>query len=355
VWPHRNLPIVRHNVPPEFSFVPEQEDLMDALSEALRSVRMTGAIFLDAEFTAPWSFRSPLAQQAAPVVAPGTEQLIIYHLVTEGMAWVKMAGEADLPVEAGEIVIIPHGEEHLFGNGLSETVFDGAATLHQHVAGELSSLRGWGGGGVTTKFVCGFMGCERQAENLFLAGLPTTIKINIRGNASGAWLENSIRYLVSEDQLHQPGRNILLSKMAEALFIETLRCYIKLLPPEATGWLAGTRDPIAGAALALLHRRPAEHWTIDRLACDIGTSRSVLSDRFTRYLGEPPLTYLARWRMQLASRMLQTTKATVLQVGLAVGYESEAAFVRAFKREFGLPPARYRKSLGESAIQNLSS
>jgi AraC-like DNA-binding protein len=335
--------------------VPEQEDLMDALSEALRSVRMTGAIFLDAEFTAPWSFRSPLAQQAAPVVAPGTEQLIIYHLVTEGMAWVKMAGEADLPVEAGEIVIIPHGEEHLFGNGLSETVFDGAATLHQHVAGELSSLRGWGGGGVTTKFVCGFMGCERQAENLFLAGLPTTIKINIRGNASGAWLENSIRYLVSEDQLHQPGRNILLSKMAEALFIETLRCYIKLLPPEATGWLAGTRDPIAGAALALLHRRPAEHWTIDRLACDIGTSRSVLSDRFTRYLGEPPLTYLARWRMQLASRMLQTTKATVLQVGLAVGYESEAAFVRAFKREFGLPPARYRKSLGESAIQNLSS
>ncbi|MFZ0851918.1 MAG: AraC family transcriptional regulator [Hyphomicrobiaceae bacterium] len=327
---------------------------MDALSEALRSVRMTGAIFLDAEFTAPWSFRSPRAQQAAPVVAPGTEQLIIYHLVIEGMAWVKMAGEPDLPVEAGEIVIIPHGEEHLFGNGTPDTVFDGGATLHRHVAGELSSLR-WGGGGVRTKFVCGFMGCERQAESLFLAGLPTTIKINIRGDASGAWLENSIRYLVSEGQLHQPGRNILLSKMAEALFIETLRCYIKLLPPEATGWLAGARDPIAGAALALLHRRPAEHWTIDRLAGDIGTSRSVLSDRFTRYLGNPPLTYLARWRMQLASRMLQTTKATVLQVGLAVGYESEAAFVRAFKREFGLPPARYRKSLSESTIQNLSS
>jgi Cupin len=157
---------------------------MDALSEALRSVRMTGAIFLDAEFTAPWSFRSPLAQQAAPVVAPGTEQLIIYHLVIDGMAWVKIAGEPDLPVEAGEIVIIPHGEEHLFGNGTPDTVFDGAATLHRHVAGELSSLR-WGGGGVMTKFVCGFMGCERQAESLFLAGLPTTIKINIRGDASG--------------------------------------------------------------------------------------------------------------------------------------------------------------------------
>jgi AraC-like DNA-binding protein len=331
-------------------FVRGQEDLMDALSEALRSVRMTGAIFLDAEFTAPWCFQSPLASQVAPAVAPGTEQIIIYHLVIEGRAWVKIAGEPDLPVEAGEIVIIPHGEQHSFGNGTPDTAFDGAASLHRHVAGELSSLR-WGGGGAVTKFVCGFMGCERQAENLFLAGLPTTIKINIREDPAGAWLDNSIRYLVSEGPPHQPGRSILLSKMAEALFIETLRCYIKLLPPDATGWLAGARDQITGAALALLHRRPAEHWTIDRLAGDVGTSRSVLSDRFTRYLGEPPLAYLARWRMQLASRMLQTTRHTVLQIGLAVGYESEASFVRAFKREVGLPPARYRKSLAPSATQ----
>jgi AraC-like DNA-binding protein len=317
---------------------------MDALSEALRSVRMTGAIFLDAEFTAPWSFAAPLAQQAAPTLAPGTERIINYHLVIEGKAWVKIPGEPDVSVEAGEIVIIPHGEAHTFSNGTPDMAFDGASSLRRHVAGELSTLR-WGGGGTATKFVCGFMGCERQAERLFLAGLPTTLKVNIRKDATGAWLENSIRYLVSESQPGQPGRNILLSKMAEALFIATLRCYIKLLPPDATGWLAGARDPITGAALALLHRRPAEHWTIDGLACSIGTSRSVLSERFTRYLGEPPLTYLARWRMQLASRMLQTTKETVLRIGLAVGYESEAAFVRAFKREFGMPPARYRKSL----------
>jgi AraC-like DNA-binding protein len=342
VRPRQNLLIVRNSLPPDTC---PQEDLMDALSEALRSVRMTGAIFLEAEFTAPWSFRSPMAQQAAPVVSPGTEQLIIYHLVTEGVAWVKMAGEPDLPIKAGEIVIIPHGEEHEFGNGTPDMPFDGAASLRQHVSGELSSLR-WGGGGAVTKFVCGFMGCERQAQHLFLAGLPTTIKINIRENAAGAWLENSIRYLVSDRQL-LPGRNILLSKMAEALFIETLRSYIKLLPPDVTGWLAGARDQIAGAALALLHKQPAEHWTVDRLASTIGTSRSVLSERFTRYLGEPPLAYLARWRMQLASRMLQTTQDTVLQVGLAVGYESEAAFVRAFKREFGLPPARYRKSFAQ--------
>lgn len=320
---------------------------MDALSEALRSVRMTGAIFLNAEFRQPWSFAAPLAQQAAPVLAPGTERLINYHLVVEGKAWVKVPGEPDVAVEAGEIVVIPHGEAHTFCNGTPDRVFDGARSLRQHVAGELNTLR-WGGSGTATKFVCGFMGCERQAEKLFLAGLPTTIKVNIREDATGAWLENSIRYLVSESQPGQPGRNILLSKMAEVLFIETLRRYINHLPPDATGWLAGARDSITGAALALLHRRPAEHWTIERLASDIGTSRSVLSERFARYLGEPPLTYLARWRMQLASRMLQTTKDTVLQIGLAVGYESEAAFVRAFKREFGAPPARYRKFLAPS-------
>lgn len=323
--------------------------MVDALSEALSSVRMTGAIFLNAEFTAPWSFAAPQASQAASVLAPGTERLVSYHLVIEGKAWVKIAGEPDLPVEAGEIVIIPHGAPHLFCNGVSSRIFDGTTFLRHYMAGDLSTLH-WGGGGDVTRFVCGFLGCERQAERLFLAGLPATIKVNIRQDATGAWLENSIRYLVSESHPSQPGHDILLSKMAEALFIETLRHYISELPPDATGWLAGTRDPIAGAALALLHRRPAERWTVERLADDIGTSRSVLCDRFNHYLGEGPLAYLGRWRMQLASRMLEKSKQTVLQIGLSVGYESEAAFVRAFKRKLGLPPARYRKSIAEAAL-----
>jgi AraC-like DNA-binding protein len=318
---------------------------MDALSEALNSVRMTGAIFLNAEFTAPWGFEAPMAEQAAQVLAPGTERLVSYHLVTEGSAWVRLAGEPPLSVEAGEIVIIPHGEAHDFYNGEPQIIFSGAQSLSQYVAGALRTLR-WGGGGKTTKFVCGFMGCERHAEKLFLAGLPKTIKVNIRDDATGAWLENSIKYLVSESQANEAGRDMLLSKMAEALFIETLRSYIKSLPLNAIGWLAGARDPIAGGTLALLHQRPAENWTLDRLAEAIGSSRSVLAERFVFYLGEPPLAYLARWRMQLASRLLETTKRTVLQVGLSVGYESESAFVRAFKREMGIPPARYRKSIG---------
>lgn len=325
---------------------------MDALSEVLNAVRMTGAIFLNAEFTAPWGFEAPLSRDAAQVLAPGTERLVSYHLVTQGTAWLQLPGEPALRVQAGEIVVIPHGEAHLFYNGAPERVFSGAQSLGRYVAGELRTLR-WGGGGAPTHFVCGYMGCERQAEKLFLAGLPRAIKVDIRGDATGAWIENSVRHLVSESQAHQAneanqaGRHILLSKMAEALFIETLRRYLRSLAPGATGWLAGARDPIAGATLALLHQRPAEAWTLERLAETVGASRSVVAERFTRHLGEPPLAYLARWRMQLAARQLETTRDTVLQVGLAVGYESESAFVRAFKRELGLPPARYRRRAGQ--------
>ncbi len=316
---------------------------MDALSEALRAVRMTGAIFLRAEFTAPWSFASPPARHAAPVLAPSTDTIIIYHLVIDGSASVTIPGLPEIPIEAGEIVVIPHGEAHSFGNGTPSEAFDGAASLRKHVAGAMHTLR-HGGGGSVTRFVCGFMGCDRHAERLFLSGLPTVIKINIRNEPAGAWLENSIHYLVSREQPGDPGFSILLSKMSEALFIETMRCYIARLPDDSKGWLAGARDPIAGAALALMHRSPAEPWTLAQLAEQIGSSRSVLAERFTQYLGESPIAYLTRWRMQLASRMLQDTRMDVLQIGLAVGYESEPSFIRAFKREFGAPPAHYRAS-----------
>jgi AraC-like DNA-binding protein len=200
-----------------------------------------------------------------------------------------------------------------------------------------------GGGGRATRFICGYFGCERHADHLFLAGLPTMFKINVRGDAAGAWLESSIKHLSSEAASGRPGRAVMLSKMAEALFIETLRRYMEQLPPEQTGWLAGARDPVVGGALVLMHRKPCHGWTADELAREIGASRSVLAERFVRFVGESPLAYLARWRLQLAARLLETTRKTILAVALDVGYESEAAFCRAFKREFGLPPAQYRK------------
>jgi AraC-like DNA-binding protein len=320
---------------------------MDALSAALSSVRMTGAIFADAICTAPWGFAVPpidALERVVHMLAPGTERVVGYHLVTEGEALVSLEGSADIPLTAGDIVIIPHGDAHAVTNGAPSQLIDTSPVLTKWLAGDVSSVE-LGGGGERTHFVCGYFGCERHAARLFLAGLPSIIKINLRDDATGRWLENSIRHLLDEAKSRRPGGAVVLSKMAEAFFIETLRRYMQQLPPEQRGWLAGARDPVIGAALALLHRQPCLPWSVGELAAKVGASRSVLAERFVLFLGEPPLTYLARWRLQLAARLLQTTQKTILQVAIDVGYESEAAFNRAFKRQFGLPPAQYRRKL----------
>ena len=320
------------------------EETMDALSAALSSVRMTGAIFFHAQCTAPWGFSVPSVKRVAHLLAPGTERLVNYHLVTQGQALVRMKGAADVPLVAGDIVILPHGDPHTVSNGSPTTFVDSAASLSNFLAGDLGTMR-LDGGGETTHFVCGYFGCERHADRLFLAGLPPIIRLNIRGDASGEWLESSIRHLVSEAQSERAGQSVLLSKMAEALFIETLRRYMEQLPPGQTGWLAGARDPVVGGSLALLHGNPCHPWTVAELADAVGASRSVVNDRFSKFLGEPPLSYLTRWRLQLAAGLLKTTRKRIVQVASEVGYESEAAFNRAFKREFGVPPGQYRKTL----------
>jgi AraC-like DNA-binding protein len=325
---------------------------MDALSEALSSVRMTGAIFADAICSAPWGFAVPAMESGAHLLAPGTERVVGYHLVIDGSARIGLEGSADVPVTAGDIVIVPHGDPHTIANGAPSKLIDSGA-LDRWLAGDVSPMR-IGGGGEVTRFVCGYFGCERHAARLFLAGLPSIIKINIRSDAAGQWLESSIRHLRDEATSGRPGRAVLLSKMAEALFVETLRRYIEELPPEARGWLAGARDPVVGSVLALLHREPRQPWTIAALAARAGASRSLVAERFTQFLGEPPLTYLARWRLQLAARLLQTTQKAVLHVAIDVGYESEAAFNRAFKREFGLPPAQYRRSFAANGAGPLN-
>ena len=321
---------------------------MDALSEALNAVRMTGAIFYSLECSAPWGFAVPHLHDVAHVLAPGTERLVSYHLVTEGEAIVRFGEDEPIPVKAGEVLIIPHGDAHTVTNGSPAELIDSAASLREYLAGSLSVMR-VGEGGALTRFICGYFGCERHAERMFLAGLPIMIKIDIRSDEAGAWIENSIRHLVSSASVNRPGHSVLLSKASEALFVEALRRYMEQLPPEQPGWLAAAKDPIVGAALALLHRKPFRDWTLEGLAAEAGTSRSVLSERFARYLGDPPLTYLARWRLQLASRLLETTRKTIQQIATEVGYDSEASFNRAFKREFGNPPARYRKVLADRA------
>jgi AraC-like DNA-binding protein len=313
---------------------------MDALSEALNAVRMNGAIFFSLECHAPWGFSVPPLRDVAHILAPGAERIVSYHLITDGEARVQFGDEEPITVKAGEVLIIPHGDAHSVSNG-SPTELT-ASTLQDHLTGSLSVAR-VGEDGELTRFICGYFGCERHADRMFLAGLPIMIKIDLRTHESGAWIENSIRHLVSDANVNRPGHSVLLAKVSEALFVEALRRYMEDLPPERDGWLAAARDPIVGAALALMHRKPHDAWTLPSLAAEAGTCRTVLCERFDRYLGEPPLTYLTRWRLQLASRLLETTQKSIQHIAAEVGYESEAAFNRAFKREFGVPPARRRK------------
>ena len=315
---------------------------MDVLSEVLKAVKLDGAMFYNAEFSAPWCFRSPASRTVGQYLSPGSRHVVIYHLLTEGRGYAHIEEDGPpVPLNAGDIVIFPHGDPHIMGNGPSVKPVDSAQELQRVLSQGLKVSR-LGGGGEITKFICGYMACDPQLSRTFLGGLPPIFKVHIRNDASGQWLENSLRYSVDNADASGPGGETVLAKLSEVLFIETLRRYIAHLPQEQTGWLAGVRDPEVGKALALLHRKPAHPWTIAALASDVGISRSVLAERFRRYLSETPIAYLTRWRLQLGAQMLTSTSSSVAQIAAEVGYESEPSFNRAFKREFGLPPARFR-------------
>ncbi|MGC2399493.1 MAG: AraC family transcriptional regulator [Acidobacteriaceae bacterium] len=314
---------------------------MDVLSEVLKVVKLQGAIFYNGEFSAPWSFRSPASSKVAPLVAAGGEHVIVYHFLTEGRASAWVENGERLALDAGDVVIFPHGDAHIIENGRPIKTIDLLQELARIFSQGLRLARS-GGGGEVTKFVCGYMVCEPRLSQVFLNGLPPVFKVSIRKDASGRWLENSIRFSVDQADASQAGGEAVLAKLSEVLFVETLRVYIAHLPPEQTGWLAGARDAEVGKTLALMHRSPAHPWTIAALAQEAGVSRSVLAERFRHYLNEPPMAYLTRWRLQVGAQMLASTSYSVAQIAAEAGYESEAAFNRAFKREFKVPPARFR-------------
>jgi AraC-like DNA-binding protein len=314
---------------------------MDALSEVLRVVKLDGAFFYNAEFSSPWCFVSPGSRILAPLLSPGADHVIIYHLLIDGRGFARLKEGHRIPLEPGDIVIFPHGDPHFVENGSGSAALDDHEELKRVLSGGLKLVR-LGGGGEVTRFVCGYMACDPRLAQMILAGLPPVFKVNIRNDNAGRWLENSIRFSVAENDASAAGSEAFLAKLSEALFVETLRRYIAQLPERQTGWLAGARDPEVGKALALMHRHPARPWTLADLAAESGLSRSVLAERFRHYLGEPPISYLTRWRLQLGAQMLSSTSYSVAQIASEVGYESEAAFNRAFKREFASPPARFR-------------
>lgn len=322
---------------------------MDALSELLRAVKLSGAMFYNAACGAPWSLRSPPSKKLSEYVASPSNHVIEFHLIAEGRGYVRVQDET-LPFKAGDIVMIPHGDAHLMGNGVCSTTIDGEPMLPALLRREVLSSR-IGGNGEETHFMCGFLAGDARLIQPVLASLPRIVVVDIRSDPSGAWLENMIRHAVDQASTAAPGSDVVLARLAEVVFAEVLRLYLLRLPPGRSGWLAGAADPPVGRALAALHQRPSHQWTLDDLAKEVGMSRSALTERFSRYLGVGPIAYLTEWRLELAADALRTTNRSVLQIAEEVGYESEAAFNRAFKRRFAEPPGRYRRSAKGSPVE----
>lgn len=315
---------------------------MDVLSDVLRVVRLDGALFFHGEFSAPWCFRSSESAAITACLSPHAGHLIIFHFLTEGRAYARLPDGRREELTAGDIVVFPHGDVHLLGNGPPVKPVDSFKTFDRNLTQGVKVAR-FGGGGELTKFVCGYLACEPRLSEVFLAGLPPLLKVHVVNEPSGQWLENSIRFSAGEGSGSNAGTGAVLAKLAEVLFVETLRRYITTLPPDQTGWLAGARDPFIGQALALLHKNPAHPWTISELAKRVGLSRTRFAERFRHFLGEPPMAYLARWRVKLGAEILQSTEDSVAEIAATVGYGSEAAFNRAFKRELHCPPAQFRR------------
>ena len=315
---------------------------MDAFSEILAAVKLKGALFFSADFSSPWDITSPTSAELAPVLAPGAPHLVIFHLVLEGKAFARTEKGKAVALEPGDIIVLPHGDPHQLMSSEQAANDLTPVIVEKLVKRDLRPLRA-GGGGQKTRFVCGFMACDPFMCRPILEGLPAILKVNIRADSSGNWLENSILHLVEESASGKAGSDAMLAKLSEALFVDTLRRYVAGLPQEQIGWLAGARDPIVGKSLAILHSRVSQPWTIADLAREVGLSRSALVERFSRFLTVPPMTYLTRWRLQLAARALTSTPRGTADIAADVGYESEAAFNRAFKRQFTLPQARYRR------------
>jgi AraC-like DNA-binding protein len=319
---------------------------MDALSDILRVVRLKGGVFLHAEFTAPWCVHSQVTPEDCGSFLEGSEHLVIYHYVAEGRLIAQIPGSAPVVIDAGEVVIFPHNHGHLLGSDVTIPPVPSKQTVVASQDG-LWVIR-HGGGGEKTRIVCGFLGCDRLEGNPLAASLPPMLRFDTRHGNAAAWMRSSLEFAADEIAAKRAGSETVLAKMSELMFVEALRRYVESLPEEQTGWLAGLKDPFVSRALALMHGRLNQEWTVDDLGREVGLSRSALADRFTRLIGEPPMRYLAHWRLQVAATQLRNSDAPLVRIAEQVGYESEAAFNRAFKRNFGVPPAAWRKGASAS-------
>jgi AraC-like DNA-binding protein len=318
---------------------------MDALSEVLKVLKLTSGLFLEAEFTAPWCIDSAPGADDVRHILPDAEQVSIYHLLTEGRCRALLPDTREsVELRAGDLIMFPHGDGHRLGSDLQLAPVAAEALVEPSPEGGLARIQ-HGGGGERTRFVCGFLACDRRLCRPLLGALPRMLRVELGDGPAAAWITATLRRGASESHAPRPGAEALLGRLSELLFVEAIRHYTASLPADQQGWLAGLRDPHVGRALALLHGEPARDWEVEALAHEAGLSRSALNERFNALIGEPPMQYLQGWRLALASQALASSNDAVARIAERVGYFSEAAFNRAFKREFGLPPAAWRRSV----------
>lgn len=320
----------------------------DALSDVLRTVRLTGATFFNCACRAPWVAESPPEEIILPMVLPGGEHLIAYHVVTEGRCFTNIIGEEPVPIEAGDVIVFTKGDPHVLSSSPGMRAASGPPrSLDGMTRTQLPFVINYGSDGpVSAKFVCGYLACDAQPFNPLLDSLPPIIKAKNPEGSDKGWLGQFIRLAMAESADKRAGGESVLAKLSELMFIEVVRRHLEALPPEQAGWLAGLRDPFVGKALSLLHARHALSWTIEDLAKDVGLSRSVLAERFTGLVGMPPMQYLAKWRMQIAAGLLSGGGTNMATIAAETGYGSEAAFSRAFKKLVGVPPSAWRRRYG---------
>jgi AraC-like DNA-binding protein len=319
---------------------------MDALSAVLKSVRLEGAVFLNAEFSAPWCVRGEAGMALYKGRLAPFEHMVFFHFVVDGRCKVRLNDTGQV-IEAvgGDLVLFPQDDRHLMGSDLQITPLggEGGADSGEVANEDFIQLR-HGGGGATTHFVCGYLLCNRSMSHSLFDALPRMLRIPIGNGPAAGLLRELLQAGVRESLDTRPGAESSLAKLAELMFVEALRRYAQTLPAEQKGWLAGVRDAQIGRALALLHAQPNRAWTVDDLAREVALSRSALAQRFAALVGESTMQYLIRWRLALAAQALRVGRDAIARIAEGHGYESEAAFNRAFKREFGMPPAAWRKA-----------
>lgn len=328
----------------------------DTLSDVLRFVRLRGAVFYDVYFGHQWAAEAPAARQIADAVMPGAEHVMEYHVITRGTAWAAVVGEPPVYLQTGDVVMFPHGDAHVMSSapGMRPPQPDldwvrQTSTLPKPIlVTDLVAETGPARQQAPTNLVCGFLGCDLRPFNPLLAHLPRILHLPARQD--GNWMTPVLMQAISASHDGRPGCEALLERLSEMMFVDAVRRYVDMLPEESSGWLAGLRDRQVGRALALLHAEAARAWTIEELAAEVALSRSAFYDRFLALIGQPPMQYLTQWRMQLGAKLLRETQSPVASIALDVGYESEAAFSRAFKRTTGKPPATWRRELAKQNV-----